>query len=220
MPTILISSQKGGVGKSTICTNLAATLAQQGKDVLILDADRQNTASEWASERKSSYPEYPKITCVQAYGDLEQTISDFANRYSYVLIDSAGRDSEEMRSSLLAADMVIVPFKPSQIDIATLPIVSKIIALSIKYNKALKSCALLSIAPTNPSIKEIQYAKESILEYNEFLMFNTILYDRKVYRDAAGEGLSVTETTGRAESEISARKEINDLVAEVLNYGV
>lgn len=48
---ILIGSEKGGVGKSTLATNLAVLLVSSGKDVVILDADRQSTCANWAQDR-------------------------------------------------------------------------------------------------------------------------------------------------------------------------
>ena len=48
---ILIASAKGGVGKSTLATNLAVYLAHEGEDVMLLDADLQATSKRWADRR-------------------------------------------------------------------------------------------------------------------------------------------------------------------------
>lgn len=214
---ILIASQKGGVGKSTTAVNIATVLAQQGQDVLLVDSDRQASVSEWWAERKLNHPENPKIACIQKYGYLDDTLSDLKNRYQYVIVDVTGRDSEEMRSAMVVTDVLLSPVKASQVDINTLPNMSKIIKNSKLFNKDLKAYAFLSIAPSNPKINEIEQAKRTILEFPELILLNTVIFDRKIYRDCMADGLSVTELNGRADSEVAARKETVALVQEILH---
>lgn len=214
---ILIASQKGGVGKSTTAVNIAAVLAQQGNDVLLVDSDRQASVSEWWAERKLNHPDNPKIACIQKYGELDDTLTDLSNRYQYVIVDVTGRDSEEMRSAMVVADVLLTPVKASQVDINTLPNMSRIVKNSRLVNKSLKAYAFLSIAPSNPRINEIEQAKRTILEFPELILLNTVVFDRKIYRDCMAEGLSVTELNGRADSEVAARKETTALIEEVLH---
>jgi len=103
---ILIGSQKGGAGKSTLAVNIAAELAKQGRDVVLLDADRQGTASIWCHERDSILP---AVHCLQRYDDVRATVNDLADREEIVVIDTAGRDSKEMRTAMLHDDLLIVP---------------------------------------------------------------------------------------------------------------
>jgi chromosome partitioning protein len=217
MPILLIANTKGGCGKSTVATNIATVLSRN-YDVMLLDADRQTSSSEWWATRKQSYPDHPKIACVQKRGDIADTLLDFDKRYQFVIVDVAGDISDEMDSALEVCDKVLMPFRPSTYDLSALPTNCKLLHKAKRYNKNLQAYALLSIAPTNPVIKEIQYARECILEYDEIVMLNSVLSERKVYRDTAAMGLGVCETTGR-DSEASARKEVNDLVNEVLNNG-
>jgi cellulose biosynthesis protein BcsQ len=60
---ILIGSEKGGVGKSTLATNISALLTQQGKDVILVDSDRQSTSANWAKDRLETNKK--KIECVR-----------------------------------------------------------------------------------------------------------------------------------------------------------
>lgn len=214
---ILIASQKGGVGKSTTAVNIAAVLANQGNDVLLVDSDRQASVSEWWAERKLNHPDNPKIACIQKYGELDDTLTDLSNRYQYVIVDVTGRDSEEMRSAMVVADILLTPVKASQVDINTLPNMSRIVKSSRLVNKSLKAYAFLSIAPSNPKINEIDQAKHTILEFPELILLNTVVFDRKIYRDCMADGLSVTELNGRADSEVAARKETTALVEEILH---
>lgn len=214
---ILIASQKGGVGKSTTAVNISAVLADQGHDVLLVDSDRQASVSEWWAERKLNHPDHPKIACIQKYGELDDTLVDLSNRYEYVIVDVTGRDSEEMRSAMVVADVLLTPVKASQVDINTLPNMCKIIKQSRLINKALTAYAFLSIAPSNPKINEIEQAKRTILEFPELRLLETVVFDRKIYRDCMADGLAVTELKGRADSEVAARKEILALVEEIVH---
>lgn len=215
---ILIANQKGGVGKSTIATNFAVALAQEGKDVVILDADRQSTAAEWWHERKLAHPDAVKIACLQMYGEIDGTLEDLKRRYEYVIVDAAGRDSEEMRSAMTVADIMVMPFRPSQADLNTLPAMDKVVRQSRRVNPSIVAHAVMSIAPTNARIKEIEQAS-GFIESFDIGLLNAVIYDRKVYRDAYSEGLGVTEMTGKSESEVSSRNEILALVYEVMTHG-
>jgi len=214
---LLIASQKGGVGKSTTAINISSVLANQGHDVLLVDSDRQASVSEWWAERKLHHPDKPKVACIQKYGELDDTLIDLRNRYEYVIVDVTGRDSEEMRSAMVVADILLTPVKASQVDINTLPNMCKIIKQSRVFNKRLLSYVFLSIAPSNPKINEIEQAKRTILDFSELQLLKTVVFDRKIYRDCMADGLAVTELNGRADSEISAKKEMLALVEEVLH---
>ena len=116
---VLIGGEKGGTGKSTIATNLAAYLAGRVADVILLDSDQQSTAARWVERRNQNHPHLPKVHCVQKTGDVFETIRDLASRYQQVLIDAGGRDSEELRTAMAAAQKLYAPLKASQPDLET-----------------------------------------------------------------------------------------------------
>ena len=94
---LLIGSQKGGCGKSTIAVNICATLVENGNDTVLVDADRQPTAATWVIDR-SKHKNLPLVHCVQKYENIRNTLLDLNNRYKYVVVDTAGRDSRELRT--------------------------------------------------------------------------------------------------------------------------
>ena len=116
---ILIGSQKGGCGKSTLAVNIAAELARLKKDVCLVDADRQGTSSRWSQDRAGS--SYAPVHCVAQFDNIHATLKDLGTRYGFVVVDVAGRDSRELRTGMLAADILLTPFRPSQPDLDTLP---------------------------------------------------------------------------------------------------
>lgn len=209
---VLIGSQKGGCGKSTTAANISAELARQGKDVMLVDADRQGTASNWISDRNQN-TDLPKIHSIQKFDNIHETLTDLAKRYEYVVVDSAGRDSRELRTGMSAADVLIVPFRPSQPDLDTLPALHDIITMALDLNPKLRVNALLTMAPTNPVVNETQDAKIYLADYPVLHLMQTIIRDRKIYRDCMSEGKGVVEMDNG-----KARGEIQCLVQEIVKW--
>lgn len=116
---IVIGSQKGGSGKSTLAVNLCVALMPHGS-VLLVDADPQATSSRWCADRRSVSAAKP-VQCVQQFGALAEELERLASEFAQVIIDPAGRDNVELRSAMTMADLLIVPFRPSQPDLDTLP---------------------------------------------------------------------------------------------------
>jgi chromosome partitioning protein len=206
---ILIGSQKGGCGKSTTAVNISAELARRGHDVVLVDADRQSTAANWSQDRGNT--NLPVVHCVQRYDNIRDTLLDLDKRYQYVIVDAAGRDSRELRTGMTAANVLIVPFRPSQPDLDTLATMQQIITQAKDLNPALKVYGLLTMAPTNPAIQEEAQAREYLTDYPEIELLSVIIRDRKVYRDCMSEGMGVVEMTND-----KAKEEVLNLVAEIL----
>lgn len=208
---VLIGSQKGGCGKSTTAVNICAYLAKNGHDIVLVDADRQCTAANWAMDR-SGKKDLPVVNCVQKYENIRETLLDLDKRYEYVIVDAAGRDSRELRTGMTAANILLVPFRPSQPDLDTLPNLQQIITQAKDLNPDLKVYGLITMAPTNPVVQEAEEAREYLQDYPEIQLLNTIIRDRKIYRDAQSEGLGVVEMDNP-----KATEEITSLMKEIFN---
>jgi chromosome partitioning protein len=208
---ILVGNQKGGCGKSTTAVNLCAYFATKGRDVMLVDADRQSTATAWVSDRSET--KLPLVNSVQKYDNICKSLIDLGKRYEIVIVDAAGRDSRELRTGMLASDVLLMPFRPSQPDLDVLPKMFEIVAQAKDLNPNLVSCALITMAPTNPSINEITQTKEVFIDYPEISLLKNIIYDRKVYRDAMSEGCGVVELNNK-----KAADEFSDFAEELLSY--
>lgn len=207
---IMLCSQKGGCGKSTMSVNIAAFLAGKGKDCILVDSDVQGTASTWIMDR-DEHIDLPKVHSIQKYGNIRNTLLDLRKRYEYVIVDSPGRDSREMRTGITAADLLIVPLKSSQPDLDTLPKMKEIIEEAKDFNPKVKVNTLLTMTSTNPTVTEKSEAIAYIKQYPEFHLFRSTIHERKVYRDCMSQGRGVHELQNKKASE-----EMQQLIEELL----
>ena len=211
---ICVGGQKGGTGKSTTAVCLAAWLAGQGRDVLLVDANAtQGTASNWA-ERRAANGFLPKVTCVEKTGNIYETVRDLATKYDEVIIDSGGQDSKELRTALPTAHLLLTPTRPSQADIETLVYVADLVDKAKDFNPSLEAWVLITNAPPNPAVKLVDEARELLEELNAtFSVCSTVIYNRKAYIDAL--------TAGKGGHEINnpkAAAEIESLGREIMKW--
>lgn len=201
---VLIGGEKGGTGKSTIATNLAVWLAHRQRDTILVDADRQETSNHWTNRRNEN-ANLATVHCAQKYGNVFNAIKDLARRYEEIIIDAGGHDSEELRTALIAAHRIYVPFKASQPDLETSLHMNELIQLARGMNPNLEAYAIIAMAPTNPVINEPQEAQDLLKKLTELRLAKTLIHERKVYRDAMLEGKGVIEmNNSKGRNEIEA----------------
>ncbi len=215
MSIVLFGGEKGGTGKTTLATNMAAMLALQGKDVLLMDTDRQGTASFWATVREDTEIE-PRVACVQKFGKgLASQVRDLAGRYDEIVIDAGGRDSMELRYALGISDRAYIPVQPFQFDIWTIRQMDDLVEMAQGLNEELQAFIVLNRVSTNPAVREDQETRDFFKEekFQHLILLNSILRDRIALRKSARDGLSVLEW----KQDKKAVEEMNQLFKEV--YG-
>lgn len=112
MPVIVVANPKGGVGKSTVATNLAGALARAGHAVMLGDVDRQQSARQWLALRP---PELPRI---QGWDIAKDEIVRPPKGTTHVVLDTpAGLHDKKLDKVLAVADRVLLPLQPSLFDI-------------------------------------------------------------------------------------------------------
>jgi len=111
MPVIVIANPKGGVGKSTVATNLAGYFAKQGHKVMLGDADAQQSSRAWLALRPGSLPPI-------AAWDIDGQVAKPPKGTTHVVLDTpAGLGGARLDEVLRIADKVVVPLQPSMFDI-------------------------------------------------------------------------------------------------------
>ena len=114
---LVIGNEKGGCSKSTLAVNLALLGIFEGVDTLLVDADQQSSCNQFSMKRDEIGVE-PRIQVIMKQGrNLHRELGDLQARYQRIIIDTGGRDSPELRSSLLIADRILIPCRPSQMDL-------------------------------------------------------------------------------------------------------
>ena len=211
---VLIGGEKGGTGKTTLTTNLAAKRALAGRDVLLIDTDQQGSANYWAQSRDEAGTK-PRVACVQKFGKgLQAEVQDLATRYQDIIIDAGGRDSVELRAALVVADRAYIPIQPSQFDIWTLDRMDELVSTAKGFNPDLRAWVVVSRVSTNPSVHESQEAQEILSDFANLKLSKSVIRDRIAYRKAARDGLCVDELRPK---DMKASEEIEALYAEVFS---
>ena len=190
---VLIGGEKGGTGKTTLATNLAARRAAEGADVMLVDTDKQGSASYWAAIREEA-GELPRVSCVQVFGKSVTTqVSDLAERYDEIVVDAGGRDSTELRAAMVIADRLFVPVQASQFDVWTIERMDELVEQAQGINAGLEASFVINRASPHPQVKEADEARDLLADFEHLRFGGVVIHDRIAFRRAASEGLSVWE---------------------------
>lgn len=216
MAIIVVCGEKGGTGKTTLATNLAAMRAATGRDVLLIDTDPQSNADFWQKARVEAGV-LPRVGCVQKFGKaLASEVRDQATRYQDIIIDAGGRDSAEMRAALVVAQVAVLPIQASQFDLWTVEKMAEIVETARGFNSDLRAFVVISRAPTNAAIQDAATARELIADEPALELATSVISDRVAFRRAAASGQSVAEYA--ASKDDKAALEMRALYDEV--FGV
>jgi chromosome partitioning protein len=195
MRTVTFASAKGGVGKSTLAASLGVAALQAGEKPYLIDMDPQGSLAAWGSRRATDDPPVDRIDAIH----LPNALAGLAGAgYTLAIIDTAGVDSVAASAAMRAADLVIIPARPSTLDLeASRPTLAALTRLDRPYAFVLNGCA----AGRSSRIEDASRA----LSLLGVLALPPIV-QRTAHVDAMGFGQGVTEmpTDGKAASEITA----------------
>lgn len=207
---ISIQNQKGGVGKTTLSVHISHALVLKGASVLLVDADPQGSARDWAAARSSK----PPFTVVGLdRPTLHRDLPEMAKHYQHVVIDGPPRISDVARSAIIAADLVVVPIQPSPYDVWAADAVIKLIAEASVFKEKLKSVFVINRKIVNTAIG--RDVVEALAGY-DLPVLKASICQRIAFAESAATGSTVLET----EPNGAAAKEVMALVDELLKLGV
>ena len=204
---LALLNQKGGVGKTTLAIHLAAALALKGRSVLLVDADPQGSALDWAAARQAA-PLFPVVGLPK--NNLHKEIPAHAAKYDDIIIDGPPRVNELARAAILASDMVLIPVQPSPYDVwAAKDIVDLLREAAVfKENQIYRFVINRKIVNTAIGRDVV----DALASY-AIPVLSTSVAQRVAFAESAGQGSTVLETDPTG----PAAQEIKDLVKEILS---
>ena len=194
MHVLVIASQKGGVGKSTLAVHLATEAAAHGNKTLLLDLDPQGSAMEWAG-RRGDLP--PDVSGANPASIAKEIFRAEADGYDLVVVDTAPHADHAALQAARAADLVVIPCRPSTFDIAAISATLDSCKLADK-----QAAVVLNAAPIRSRVTA--EAEEAIREKGGAIA-PVVIRQRVAFQHCMIEGRTAAEFEpgGAAAAEIS-----------------
>jgi chromosome partitioning protein len=182
MKVVVLVTQKGGSGKSTVCVSLAVAAQEAKSRVCILEIDKQSTATQWAKERGQAAPEVGQITADRLATTLQRIAA--ADDYDFVFIDTPGIDSPGTHEAIRLADLCLIPCRPTPADLRGIgPTLAAVHRLEKDFAFVLNQ--------TPPRSYRVRETEEGLKVLG--VLADVRLVMRTDHQDAVGQGKGVTE---------------------------
>ena len=200
-------NQKGGVGKTTLSVNVAGCLARQGYRVLLIDADKQGSATTWASLREDA----PFQVVSMARANMARDALKLAQDYNHTIIDGPPHAEEIARSCIVASDFVALPIEPSGLSTWASDLTVRQVKEAQEFKPSLKCGFVVSrkIGKTVIGRDIRNMAAEAGLP---------ILESEIEQRVAFAEGITMGQTIFEWAGDSNAAREIERLTKEIERY--
>lgn len=186
MKIIVVTSQKGGSGKTTLCAHLSVEVERAGDGpAWLIDTDKQGTLSVWHERRAAESPHRADVP----FSQLESGLKVLASHHvAYCFIDTPPSISEQNAAVLKLAHLVLIPVRPSPADLWA---VSHTVALAKEGEKPF--LFVITQAKANASITAQTVA--ALSHYGR--VAKTFIADRVPYAAAMTDGHTASELFGR-----------------------
>ncbi|UDI83813.1 AAA family ATPase [Xanthomonas citri] len=212
---ITVGNTKGGVGKTTLAVQLAIARTLAGRDVWLIDGDRQGTAAAAIAARGESGRQ-PGIACAQ-YADgaaLRGQVQQQRGKWQDIIIDAGGRDSTALRAALILSDVLLVPFAPRSYDVWALDDMAALVDEARSVRDGLRAFAVMNQADPGEHSVDNADAAAAVAEVPQFEYLATPIRRRKAFSNAGGAGLAVAELAPRDPKAVA---EIDSLLSSLFN---
>lgn len=198
---VLVANAKGGCGKTTLATNLAAYLAAHGQSVSLLDLDPLQSAESWLRRRQALgrhdiHALSLKLDRHTTYSRLNDVVSQAR---SYLIIDSpGGLDGPTLDHVLRVSQVVLVPVLPSPIDIRAATRFLQAVMLSPCYRQRPRRLAVIANR-TRARTRMYEQLRQFLTSLK--IPYLATLRDTQLYMQAAGEGSGIIDMPAQRAAE-------------------
>ncbi len=195
MTIIAIVAQKGGAGKTTLAINLADAAERDGEVALVIDTDPQASACQWASWRGDRPPEVIDSAPPRLAAKIDSARNQGA---SFIVIDTPPHADLAASKAVEAADMVLIPCRPSAFDLVAIRTTGQLV-------KLLGKPAALVFTAGPPHAPKIYTDAAALVRSFGIEVCPQTVADRAAFRHASAAGQTVFEFEpgGRAAGEIA-----------------
>lgn len=198
MPVIVVANPKGGVGKSTLATNIAGCLAAAGHPVMLGDVDRQQSSRQWLQQREATGAS--RLPLIQGWDVQADDIVRPPKGVTHVVLDTpAGLHGKRLDAVLQVADRVLIPLQPSLFDIQATHAFVQVL-------RAHRRGRELKLGLVGMRVREHTKANEQLHQYLSTVPVPVVawLRDTQNYVQLAARGLSLWDVAAsRVERDLS-----------------
>ncbi len=190
---VVVGHTKGGVAKTSLALALAIRRASQGRDVLLVDADEQQTASKFAALRTSlavggaSYQ-----TAAYVGRAVRDQVRTLAPRFQDTVIDVGGRNTDSLRAALMVADRLIVPVPAASFEVWEVETIDELVGAAKTMNPKLDAASVLSMADHRRSRNNAE-AIVALRDAEHITYSGVIIHSRVAWQEAQAAGRAVFE---------------------------
>lgn len=196
MKTIVLASQKGGAGKTTIAAHLAVAAEKAGDGpCVLLDTDPQASLATWWNEREAESPVFAPANLKELAAKLEALAQA---GYAYAFIDTPPAITESIRAVVMQADFVLIPTRPSPHDL-------RAVGLTVELTTGANRSFAFAVTQAKPNARLTVQAMAALSQHG--VVAPSIIHDRVDYAASMIDGRTVIEIDPRGRS----AEEINNL---------
>ncbi len=209
---ISVLNQKGGVGKTTLSIHIASTLALDNNSVLLVDADTQRSALDWAASREGE--QLFSVVGIPS-PHIHKEVKLLSPRYDYIIIDGPPRVHTVARSIIAASDFIVIPVQPSPYDIWSAEEIVKLIEEvrdTFGDERVVKAAFVINRKIANTVLgREIT----EFLNAYPFPVLNAVIHQRISFAESASRGSSVMEEDAAGLGALEMKALVEEIIRKV-----